>query len=470
MKRYSLPLDAVPVASLLVQPDGTIAGASPAATRLLGDVVGQSITKLAPQVRWSALFQGAVGGDVFEDGIVATREGEQTSRLYVNQVDLEGTKFAWMVVIERADPKDPANQRLESLGLVAGGIAHDFNNLLVGVLAEASAAREEPALTEGTREALRRIEASARRMAQLTRQLLAFAGRAQFVTIPVDADELLSESRDSLTRSVRTELALTITAGAPRAVVEADPHLLRQVLANLVSNASDAAVSRVDVNTRLISRDGMSYWQLEVADDGLGIDASALPRIFEPFFSTKSGHHGLGLSAVHGIVRRLGGDVEVDTRGAGPARGSRFRVRLPIALGVEPAPRSQELLVPSSRLTGMRALVADDEPSVRATVRRLLERRGATVVVAADGNEAEARLRDEQFSLVITDVAMPGATGWEVLSIARATQPGVRVVLMSGYTEKLRGTGSEDEPDAFLEKPFTAKGLDATVDEVLKGR
>lgn len=458
------------MASLLVQPDGTIAGASPAATRLLGDVVGQSITKLAPQVRWSALFQGAVGGDVFEDGIVATREGEQTSRLYVNQVDLEGTKFAWMVVIERADPKDPANQRLESLGLVAGGIAHDFNNLLVGVLAEASAAREEPALTEGTREALRRIEASARRMAQLTRQLLAFAGRAQFVTIPVDADELLSESRDSLTRSVRTELALTITAGAPRAVVEADPHLLRQVLANLVSNASDAAVSRVDVNTRLISRDGMSYWQLEVADDGLGIDASALPRIFEPFFSTKSGHHGLGLSAVHGIVRRLGGDVEVDTRGAGPARGSRFRVRLPIALGVEPAPRSQELLVPSSRLTGMRALVADDEPSVRATVRRLLERRGATVVVAADGNEAEARLRDEQFSLVITDVAMPGATGWEVLSIARATQPGVRVVLMSGYTEKLRGTGSEDEPDAFLEKPFTAKGLDATVDEVLKGR
>ncbi len=472
MKRYSLPLDAVPVASLLVQPDGTIAGASPAATRLLGDVVGQSITKLAPQVRWSALFQGAVGGDVFEDGVVATREGEQPSRLYVNQVDLEGTKFAWMIVIERADPRDPANQRLESLGLVAGGIAHDFNNLLVGVLAEASAAREEPALSEGTREALRRIEASARRMAQLTRQLLAFAGRAQFVTVPVDVDELLSESRDSLTRSVRTELALSINAGAPRAVVEADPHLLRQVLANLVSNASDAAVSRVEVSTRLISRDAVSYWQLEVADDGPGIDASALPRIFEPFFSTKSGHHGLGLSAVHGIVRRLGGDVEVDTRGAGPARGSRFRVRLPIAVGVEPAPQrsSPELMVPSSRLTGIRALVADDEPSVRATVRRLLERRGATVVVAADGNEAEARLRDEQFSLIITDVAMPGATGWEVLSIARITQPGVRVVLMSGYTEKLRGTGSEDEPDAFLEKPFTAKGLDATVDEVLKGR
>ncbi len=470
MKRYSLPLDAVPVASLLVQPDGTIAGASPAATRLLGDVVGQSITKLAPAIRWAALFQGAVGGDVFEDGVVATREGEQPSRLYVNQVDLEGTKFAWMIVIERADPKDPSNQRLESLGLVAGGIAHDFNNLLVGVLAEASAAREEPALSEGTREALRRIEASARRMAQLTRQLLAFAGRAQVVTVPVDADELLSESRDSLTRSVRAELALSINAAAPRAVVEADLHLLRQVLANLVSNASDAAHTQVEVNTRLISRDAVSYWQLEVSDDGPGIDASALPRIFEPFFSTKTDHHGLGLSAVHGIVRRLGGDVEVDTRGAGPARGSRFRVRLPIAVGVEPAPRSAELLVPSSRLTGIRALVADDEPSVRATVRRLLERRGATVVVAADGNEAEARLRDEQFSLIITDVAMPGATGWEVLSIARITQPRVRVVLMSGYTEKLRGTGSEDEPDAFLEKPFTAKGLDATVDEVLKGR
>ena len=128
------------------------------------------------------------------------------------------------------------------------------------------------------------------------------------------------------------------------------------------------------------------------------------------------------------------------------------------------------MIMPTSRLSGVRALVADDEPSVRATVRRLLERRGATVTLASDGTEAEARLRAEPFDLVVTDVAMPGADGYEVLARVRELQPSARVVLMSGYTEKLRGTGSEHEPDAFLEKPFTAKAMDTTVDEVLKGR
>ncbi len=473
MKRFSVPLEVVPAASLLVGGDGVIAGASAMAVRLFGDPMGQPISHFAPALKWPTLYQAAAAGEVFEDCVVTTREGGQPSRLTVTRVDLEGGAFGCVIVVERADQRDPELQRLESLGLVAGGIAHDFNNLLVGVLAEASAAREEPALTEGTREALRRIEASARRMAQLTRQLLAFAGRAQFVTIAVEADELLGESGDTLMRSVRSELVFSLSSGAPGAVVEADPYLLRQVFANLVSNASDAAATRVELSTRVISRDATSYWQLEIADDGLGIEASALPRIFEPFFSTKAGHHGLGLSAVHGIVRRLGGDVEVDTRsGTHPQRGSRFRVRLPIAVGMEPAPqrKSTDAMVPLSKLTGLRALVVDDEPSVRATVRRLLERRGAIVVVAADGTEAEAQLRDEQFQLVITDVTMPGCTGWEVMSIARATHPNVRIVLMSGYTEKLRGTGSEDEPDAFLEKPFTAKGLDAIIDEVLKGR
>jgi CheY-like chemotaxis protein len=362
-----------------------------------------------------------------------------------------------------------AGQRVESLGLVAGGIAHDFNNLLVGVLAEASAAREDVSLGENAREALRRIEAAATRMSQLTRQLLAYTGRGRFVTVRLDPDAMLGELGDALARLVQPPARLEVIPGAGSVVVDADPNLLRQVVINLVANASDAAGSEVVVASRIVSRQGEGrtapWWQLEVSDDGVGIEPATLGRIFDPFFTTKQERHGLGLSAVHGIVRRLGGDIEVDSK---PGQGARFRVRLPIVPGALLTPPPSEPARASARLAGLRVLVADDEPSVRATVRRLLERRGASVVVAGDGLEAEARLRDERFDLVIVDVVMPGHSGYDVLAAARATQPRLPVILMSGYTGRARGEGGEDEPDAFIEKPFTAKALDATIDEVLR--
>ncbi len=486
----AISFDTIPLAALLLEVDGTIVAANQAARRTAngGELVGVTIFQLAPSLgeRWPALLAEArAEGEAVDETTFENQHGKRTLQFVLAivetaghpivqafAIDVTARKAAEVAARRRADRADladqvAAKQRLESLGLVAGGIAHDFNNLLVGVLAEASAAREDRDLSEGTREALRRIEAAARRMAQLTRQLLAFAGRGQFTTVAVDADGLLEELREQLGALVRPEARLELTTGAAGVVVEADPALLRQVVMNLVANASDANGHKVAVSSRVISRDGTPFWILEVGDDGDGIDPATLARIFEPFFSTKPGRHGLGLSAVHGVVRRLGGDIEVDTQ---VGQGARFRVQLPVSLGAEPAPRrTTGGMVPIPRLTGVRILVVDDEPSVRATVRRLLERRGATVVVAADGLEAEARLRDEMFQIVVSDVSMPGCSGYDVLVTARATQPGVRVVLMSGYTEKTRAEGGEEESDAFLEKPFTAKTLDATIDEVLKG-
>jgi two-component system, cell cycle sensor histidine kinase and response regulator CckA len=302
-------------------------------------------------------------------------------------------------------------------------------------------------------------------MSQLTRQLLAYAGRGRFVTTQLDPDAMVAELADTLSRVVVTPATLEVTPGAGRVVVEADPNLLRQVVINLVSNAHDAGGKRVQVATRILSRENAPWWQLEVSDDGVGIDPTTLTRIFDPFFTTKKDRHGLGLSAVHGIVRRLGGDIEVDSR---PGQGARFRVRLPIVPGADPPPRAvAEPTMQGPRLAGLRVLVADDEPSVRATVRRLLERRGATVVVAADGLEAEARLRDERFDLMVCDVVMPGHGGYDVLAFARETLPKLPVILMSGYTGRVRGEGAEEEPDAFIEKPFTAKVLDLAINEVL---
>ena len=256
--------------------------------------------------------------------------------------------------------------------------------------------------------------------------------------------------------------------GAGRVVVDADPGLLRQVVSNLVSNASDANSSKITLSTRVLLHNSEPFWQLEVADDGAGMSPAILAKIFEPFFSTSPERHGLGLSAVHGIVRRLGGDIEVDST---PGRGARFTVRLPIVAGAQaPRPRQDSGAPPAAKLAGLRVLIADDEPSVRATVRRLLERRGATVVLAADGIEAEARLRDQAFGLVILDVVMPGRSGYDVLAIARHLLPRCPIILMSGYSDRSRGEGGDEEPDAFLEKPFTAAVLDAAIDDVMLKR
>jgi signal transduction histidine kinase len=455
-----LDVDRLPIAVLFTQPDGTIVGGNPAATRLLGEPAGALFGRDACELlglgaeAWAAL---RAAGD-------APVHGRGRFEVVASAARHQDRALVQLVIT--GEPGG-AKQRLDSLGLVAGGIAHDFNNLLVGVLAEASAAREDPALGDGACEALRRIEAAAGRMSLLTRQLLAYAGRGRMATTRLEPDALLAGLRDHLAGLVEAPAALELVAGAGAVVVDAEPGLLRQVVVNLVANARDAGGQRIQVTSRMMSRGTSPWWQLEVSDDGVGIDGETLTRIFDPFFSTKPDRHGLGLSAVHGIVRRLGGDVEVDSR---PGAGARFRVRLPIVPG-EAAPAARaDAAGPTRRLAGLRVLVADDEPSVRATVRRLLERRGALVVAVADGLEAQARLQDDRFDLAVLDVQMPGADGYDVLTFARALLPALPVILMSGYTERVRGGGVEDEPDRFIEKPFTARVLDAAIDEVLSRR
>jgi PAS domain S-box-containing protein len=487
---FTVGLDQLPVGVILVEVDGDVVATNAAACRVLGQgrdaVIRSSGPALFGSEHWQAVRDTATRDGNADQRAVLVVSGQRLHvRLLASPVAHDGRPMLQIIVLDvtpspaggpggnppaRSDAREAAAapQRLDSLGVVAGGIAHDFNNLLVAVLAEASAAREDRSLGGGPREALRRIEAAAGRMSRLTKQLLAYAGRGRFVTMRLDPDVLLGDLRDQLAKIIERPATLEVAPGAGSVVVEADPSLLRQVVINLVTNAKDATASLVRVASRILARDGAPWWQLEVSDDGVGIDATDLARIFDPFFSTKDDRHGLGLSAVHGIVRRLGGDIEVDSQ---PGQGARFRVRLPIVpgAGVEPAPRARpETTAPATRLSGLRVMIADDEPSVRATVRRLLERRGATVVVAADGVEAEARLRDERVDLAIVDVTMPGRNGYDVLAFARATQPALPVILMSGYTAPLRGQGGEEEPDAFMEKPFTAKILDTVIDEVLR--
>ena len=458
-------LDWLPVAAALVERTGTIVAGNPALTRLVGLVprAGEDVAILGLERQWSSLVAALTDGQGFAKDITLAKGSVRVTAA------LRGPHV--LVIFNELAPRVPVAsgpQRLESLGMVAGDLAHEFNNQLVGVIADASMLREEDGLDDTGREAVVRIEAAARRMSQLSRQLLAFAGRGRFVTMLLDPDGLLAESDDRLERLVRpgAKLSLDIGGGSPVAI-EADRGLLRQVIADLIENASEALPANggeIHVTTRVVVINSLPHWELEIRDNGRGIEPTTLARIFDPFFSTKAEHRGLGLSAALGIVRRLGGDLECESR---VDHGATFRVRLPIVPGaVAPRRRTTSQQPPLEKLTGLRVLVADDEPTVRATVQRMLERRGAVPLIAADGEEAERLLRTEKLDVVLLDVMMPKRTGYQLVPIARELHPNVPVILMSGFTDQAQGV---DAPDAFLEKPFNASMLESAIQTALRG-
>jgi two-component system cell cycle sensor histidine kinase/response regulator CckA len=462
----------LPIGVVVTRLDGIVAGANPAAT-VAGFRVGSQVWSHSRQLEAAWPRLATIGGHAAVE--VAGPDGDRVVRFVAERRSYEGEWYLVVCVIALTDRDDltesitesstqrsadqlriTSNERLESLGLVAGGVAHEFNNQLVSVVAEASMLREDDTLGHEPR------EAAARRMTLLTKQLLAFAGRGRFVTALLDPDLLLADTRHRLTRMVPPTVTLTIEPTAPEIAIEADRSLLRQVILDLVENAVDAVRGAGAIRVTSAIRD--HAWELAISDDGIGMDAATRDRMFDPFFSTKADHRGLGLSAVLGIVRRLGGDI-TSTSEAGA--GTTLRVRLPIVAGVQaPRRRSTSKQTPIAKLTGLKILVADDEPSVRQTIQRFLIRRGAVPMIACDGGEAEQLLRAEHFDVVLLDVMMPKKTGYQLVSVVRETQPGSPVVLMSGYSEQ---PDSAEPADGFIEKPFNVSALEGTLQAVMLG-
>jgi signal transduction histidine kinase len=385
-------------------------------------------------------------------------------------------------------------QKLESLGVLAGGIAHDFNNLLVGILGNASLAREEMASDAPGAAALRQVEATARRASELTRQLLAYSGKGRFVVEPTDLSELVRDLGQLLgvTVSKKARIVFDCAEGLPR--VDCDATQIRQVVMNLMANASDAigdGDGTVTLRTGLMQADrdwlaetwiddGLQpgpYVFVEVQDSGAGMDEATQRRIFDPFFSTKGAGRGLGLAAVLGIVRGHRGAIRLQSE---PGRGSTVRVLFPPA-----TPRrdlSGEFSVPPrswrpaagapARAAARTILFADDEETVRSVASRVLERHGYQVIQAADGRQAlELFLqRESEIDLVLLDLSMPELGGEEVLREMRRLGRDVPAVLSSGYSEQeLRARKSRQGVSAFLQKPWSASELIALVESLLPG-
>jgi CheY-like chemotaxis protein len=374
---------------------------------------------------------------------------------------------------------------MESLGVLAGGIAHDFNNLLTGILGNADLARFELPPTSEALVHLADIVKAARRAGDLCRQLLAYSGKGRFVVQPIDVTELVEEMLHLLQVSIskKAVLQLHLVEGLP--AVDADATQLRQILMNLVVNASEAIGDRsgvIAVTTGAVQADanylldvmgapdvspGM-YVTLEVSDTGCGIDRDALARIFDPFYTSKFTGRGLGLSAVLGILRGHKGGIKVYSEAG---KGSAFKVLLPPSasparqLGAPPP-------TPRNWTGSGTILLADDEDTVRALGRRMLEKLGFTVIDVADGREAIETFasRHEEICCVILDLTMPHVDGEACFRELRTLQPDVKVLLSSGYNEqevisRFVGRGVA----GFIQKPYTVGDLVARLRACLEG-
>ncbi|MGV3709684.1 MAG: hybrid sensor histidine kinase/response regulator [Gemmatimonas sp.] len=383
---------------------------------------------------------------------------------------------------DQFEKKLQETQKLESLGVLAGGIAHDFNNLLTGVLGNASLAMND--LPEGSRTHtyLVEINDAAMRAAELCRQMLAYSGRGRFVVGRVALNGLIEQTVQLLQLSISKNATLRFQLEPKLPMVEVDATQVRQVIMNLVINASEAlgdksGVITVSTGTTRVDEaylrevhlasalEAGEYVHLEVADTASGMTPDVLARIFEPFYTTKFTGRGLGLAAVLGIMRGHRGTLKVYSE---PGRGSTFKLLFPVAPGASEEPVAPAASVPWKGSGTV--LVVDDEPSVRRTVSRMLALMGFTSIEAVDGADAIEiyRARSGEISMVMLDLTMPRMNGEETFAELRRIQPSVRVVLMSGFNQheavaRFAGKGLAN----FLQKPFAVETLRDAVQNVV---
>jgi signal transduction histidine kinase/CheY-like chemotaxis protein len=375
-------------------------------------------------------------------------------------------------------------QKLESLGVMAGGIAHDFNNLLTPILGHADLALADLPPDSPIAGRLQRLRGAARRLSDLTRQLIAYSGRGAFEMRPLDLSHQVEQMTELLEIliSKRADLRLELASGLP--ATDGDASQLSQVVVNLVANAADALgdeAGTITVRTGIMEadRDYLSgidtfddcpvgpYVYLEVVDSGCGIERAARQRIFDPFFTTKFTGRGLGLSVVLGIVRRHRGAIRLDSE---PGRGTAFRILLPCSSRAAEVPAQKVDAAEPWRGRGT-VLVVDDDPGVRELAEEMLRRLGFAVLSAQEGGEGVEAFRKHagEIDAVLLDLTMPGISGEETLRRIHSIQPDQPVVLMSGYSEEVAASQRLGGVAGFLHKPFAQEELGETLRQCLEG-
>ncbi|MDT8397618.1 MAG: PAS domain S-box protein [Pseudomonadales bacterium] len=376
------------------------------------------------------------------------------------------------------------SQKLESLGVLAGGIAHDFNNLLTSILGHTGLALKQVAEGSPLHASLLSIERTSERAAELIMQMLAYSGKGHFVIAPVNLSQVIQEMTNLLQAAISKKAVIRYDFFAGLPTIMADVTQIRQVIMNLITNASDAIGERSGIitlrtgmlyvdhryflTTRLFDElpEG-DYVYMEVSDTGAGMDAATQAKIFDPFFTTKFSGRGLGLAAVQGIVRGHNGLIKIYSE---IGRGTTFKVLFPYTNTQNPV-HDQRQDDRSPWRHGGTILVVDDEESIRALLCNVLLSKGFNVLQASDGREALSLFADqaENISLILLDLTMPHLGGEETFRELRRIDDKVPVILMSGYTEyevtsQFAGKGIA----GFVQKPFRLDKLLKTLQDVLE--
>jgi two-component system, cell cycle sensor histidine kinase and response regulator CckA len=380
-------------------------------------------------------------------------------------------------------------QRLESLGMMAGSVAHDFNNVLTAIQGSAELALVDNGDAQAVTEHLNSICEASGLAALLCQQMLAYSGKGRFVVQPVSLTGLVRDMRRLLEASVPKGIEIIYDLDESLPAADGDIAQLRQVILNLVLNAGEAIDSgqgRIEVRTGSIdASDGFfddavsppdkgllaaSYLWLEVRDNGRGMAPEVLSRMFDPFFTTKATGHGLGMSAVQGIVRSHDGAMKLDSA---PGQGTVIRVYLPVSEAQIAAQATTEKMADALTVMQGTVLLVDDDDTVRMVARKMLQSMGFRVVEACDGIEALDVFRSAEapFDCIVLDLTMPRMDGITCMREISRLRPGVPVVLSSGYNrdDDAQGLDADVATWEFLQKPYSYESLRMVMARAIQG-
>lgn len=477
--RFQLLIEQNVDGMVIVGADGKIRFVNPAAESLYGrpwvDLIGSDFGFPLEDGEPSEIEISLPGGDSVQVEMRIVEIDWEDEQAYL--ASLRDITFRKLAEEERkrAETQMQQVQKLESLGVLAGGIAHDFNNLLMTIVAHAGLAAKKLPADAQSRDHLLKIEQAALRGGELANQMLTYAGKGKPFIQAINLSKLVEEMGHLLAVSISKRVSLFYELAQSLPWVSVDPAQMRQVVMNLIINASEAIGDRegnitLRTGKMFVTEDYLSECHvrgqftneecvyLEVADTGIGVDPESVEKIFDPFFTTKFTGRGLGLAALLGIVRAHGGAIRVSSQ---VGQGTAFRIIVPGVPGMESVMDEQPPSQASLQGKGM-ILVVDDEADVLMAAQLILEDIGFTVVGAHDGVSGLDLFRDhrEEIRAVLLDLTMPKMSGEELFEEMRKIRPDVPVILSSGYSEEeaLRQF-SRKQFNAFIHKPYQIDAL-----------